>query len=117
MGLNVNLSEQVMTAIDQKVTDLSSLMRHPPKRNFLAAVILRHLVVTLDRFADEGFQAFIQRWRELDFVRGKRALLMLANDQISGKVMGIDQNGLLVLNVNGMDRKFSSGELSLRVTN
>ena len=117
IGINVHMPAKLTAVIDQEVTDLVSLMSCLPSRNSLIATILRHLMEMLDRFAGEGFSAFIQRWRKLDFVRDKNAVLILANDRISGTVTGIDQNGLLVLNVNGEDRKFSSGELSLRLVN
>lgn len=117
VGINVCMPVKITAAIDQKVTDLFRLMQCQPSRNLLAAIILRRLIDTLDRFTGEGFSAFIDKWRKLDFVRDKNAVLLLAHDQIPGRVMGIDDNGLLVLNVNGENRKFSSGELSLRLVN
>ena len=104
-------------AIDQKATDLKRLMQHRPSRNLLVAIVLSRLMITLDEFSKQGFSTFIDKWRRLDFVRDKNAVLLLANDRVSGRVMGIDENGLLVMSIEGEDRKFSSGELSLRVVN
>ena len=116
-GINVNMPEQIAALIEQGVTDINHLMQQLPSRNFLLAIILRHLMISLDTFASEGFSAFIEKWRKLDDVTNKNAVLILAKEKISGKVKGIDNNGFLILNVEGKECKFSSGELSLRVMN
>ena len=117
VGINVCMPENITTVIDQKVTDLSSVMQQRPSRNLLAALFLRRLVEALDTFTERGFSAFIDKWRGLDYVRDKNAVLLLAKNRVPGKVVGIDENGLLIMNVNGENRSFSSGELSLRVVN
>ena len=61
------------------------------------------------------FDLFVEKWRMLDYTAGKNAVLLRSGQQSSGRVIGIDENGLLIMSINGESRKFSSGELSLRL--
>lgn len=115
IGLNVDLSEEVMDCIGQPVTDLARLMKNPPLRNDVAGAIISETIDMLNVFATHGFAAFLQQWRDLDYARDKQATLMLPNKMIQGRVQGVDDNGMLVMLIEGQLKKFSSGELSLRI--
>lgn len=115
IGLNVDLPEQVIDCIGQPVTDLARLMEHPPSRNDVAGTIISETIDMLNVFATHGFAAFLQQWRELDYGCGKQATLMLSDKMIKGRVQGINDNGMLVMLIEGQLKEFSSGELSLRI--
>ena len=69
----------------------------------------------LGQYDSDGFDLFVEKWRMLDYTAGKNAVLLRSGQQSSGRVIGIDENGLLIMSINGESRKFSSGELSLRL--
>lgn len=116
IGVNVRLPERLERSLDRKVTDLERLLGPGVlSRNALAAAVVNRLVAMLDRFGREGFTAFIDEWRRLDACSGREALLLQGGRRRRGRVLGIDESGLLLMEVDGETRKFSSGELSLRV--
>ena len=116
VGVNVRLPEQLERTLDRRVTDLERVLAPAaPSRNNLAARLINALVAMLKQYGSDGFASFLEAWRELDYAAGREAVLLLAGQQIAGRVVGIDENGLLVMAMGEELRKFSSGELSLRI--
>lgn len=115
IGINVNLSEQTMLSILQPVTDISRISQQSISRNALTAILIEELLNMLEDYQAEGFASCIEEWRQLDALRGKQAELILPNSTLSGEILGIDENGLLLMSIDGETRSFSSGELSVRV--
>jgi len=116
VGVNMHLPEQLARSLDRRVTDLATLQGSAlPSRNRLAAAIIAGLASMLERYGREGFAAFISDWRRLDAGCDRDAVLLQGGRQSRGHIAGIDDNGLLIMIVEGERRKFSSGELSLRL--
>jgi BirA family biotin operon repressor/biotin-[acetyl-CoA-carboxylase] ligase len=116
VGINVHLPARLEQDIGRQVTDLRRLLAPAvPSRNVLAARLINKLINMLGEYDSDGFVAFKERWRRLDYTAGKNAILLQSGQQSSGRVVGIDENGLLIMSINGESRKFSSGELSLRL--
>ncbi|NKB37378.1 MAG: bifunctional biotin--[acetyl-CoA-carboxylase] ligase/biotin operon repressor BirA [Gammaproteobacteria bacterium] len=115
IGLNVNLPEKVFSDIEQPITDLRKLSGRAVSRNILAGNIIEKLWKMLGRFQTTGFKPFIEEWRNFDELKGHKGKLIMPNETLSGDILGIDDNGLLLMSINGETRSFSSGELSLRV--
>jgi BirA family biotin operon repressor/biotin-[acetyl-CoA-carboxylase] ligase len=116
IGINVHLPARLEHDIGRQVTDLRRLLAPAvPSRNILAARLINKLVAMLGKYDSDGFDSFRERWQKLDYTAGKNARLLRSGQQISGRVIGIDENGLLIMSINGESRKFSSGELSLRL--
>jgi BirA family biotin operon repressor/biotin-[acetyl-CoA-carboxylase] ligase len=115
IGINVNLPEQAFSAISQPATDISRLSQKTVSRNELSALLIEELLIMLEDYQENGFTSCIDEWRKLDAFKGKQADLVLPNETISGEIAGIDENGLLLMILDGEIKSFSSGELSLRV--
>lgn len=115
VGLNIALSDGVIRAIDQPVTDLRRHSRRDFTRNQLAADLISGLASMLREFDRFGFKPFINSWRELDYFQEKEADLIFADRRVRGTVKGIDENGLLIMDLQGKRQSFSHGELSLRL--
>lgn len=115
IGINIDLPEGVAAAIGQPVTDMRRILGQAPPRNRLAAAIIGDMLTLLGNYHRRGFEAYIEAWRRLDCSRDKIATLHRRGEDVSGRVVDIDENGNLVLEVAGDLRKFSSGDLSLRV--
>lgn len=114
IGINVRLPAQAHEMIGQPYTDLSSLTGSPPSRNSLVASIISETVVMLMDFNRHGFSRFIDEWRELDCFAGKNASLVFSDKILTGRVLGIENNGMLSMLINGRKKQFAGGELSLR---
>jgi len=114
IGINVRLPAQVHEIIGQPYTDLSSLTVPPPSRNSLVGSIISETVVMLMEFNRYGFSRFIDEWRKLDCFAGKDASLIFSDKILNGRVLGIENNGMLSMSINGRRKQFAGGELSLR---
>lgn len=114
IGINIHLPSHVNTTINQPFTDLSSIKDELPPRNALAGAVIKETLNMLEEFRHHGFSGFINEWRSLDYFAGKNASLVFPDRVITGRVLGIDQNGMLSMSINGRKKQFAGGELSLR---
>jgi BirA family transcriptional regulator, biotin operon repressor / biotin---[acetyl-CoA-carboxylase] ligase len=62
IGINRCLPADVVTAIDQPVTDLAAALAAPPPLDELALALLEELGKALRRFDAEGFAGFLDEW-------------------------------------------------------
>ena len=116
IGINVRLQAALERSLDRNVTDLQRLLpARVPARNDLAAALINALVGMLHGYQRDGFAAYREQWQALDYSAGKQAELLQQGRCSRGRVLGIDDNGLLLMQVDGATRRYSSGELSLRV--
>ncbi|MBF8268590.1 MAG: BPL/LPL catalytic protein [Gammaproteobacteria bacterium] len=114
IGINVRIPEQVHALIGQPFTDISRLVRTLPSRNQLVAAIISATIGMLIEFDRHGFSRFIDEWRRLDLFVGKEASLVFPDRTLNGRVLGIENNGMLAMSINGRKHQFAGGELSLR---
>ena len=69
----------------------------------------------LDRHQVDGFSALQAEWEQNHLWQGRSVSLIAGVNQIDGVVLGIDSQGALRLKVDGVEKVFSGGELSLRL--
>ncbi|MFT5131982.1 MAG: BirA family biotin operon repressor/biotin-[acetyl-CoA-carboxylase] ligase [Gammaproteobacteria bacterium] len=115
IGININLADKTLSTITQPVTDVNRIAGQSISRNVLSGILVDELLIMLEDYQNSGFSSCIEQWREFDTLSGQQADLILPNDIFSGEILGIDENGLLLMSVKGETKRFSSGELSLRV--
>jgi BirA family biotin operon repressor/biotin-[acetyl-CoA-carboxylase] ligase len=118
IGLNLRLHPSLRDGIDQAVTDLASISKQVPQRNRLFAAVLVELAQVLEEFAQRGFAPLRQEWTARHAYQGKAITLSSADGgAVSGRAVGVDEDGaLLVETARGVER-FVSGKLSLRAGN
>ncbi len=117
IGLNIRLDKTTKSGVDQPVTDLVDNFRQLPSRNRLASSIIGGQIAMLERIAAGSMGDYIREWKRLDCLTGKQAALRMPDQVVRGRVLGVDDHGLLLLETSGHTRKFSSGELSVRAIN
>lgn len=115
VGLNVRLPRGMEVAGDNQPADLSQCCAHPPARNEIVVVVVEELVDMLTALSAGKISAYRDEWRQHDLSIGHAAELRLAAESLHGHVLGISDAGLLRMSVNGVEREFASGELSLRL--
>ncbi len=115
LGLNVRMPAAQAAAIDQPWTDLAAVLETPPPRSALAARLLDHLLPALALFDREGLAPFLPRYAALDALRG-RAVAVHGGDGSThaGIALGVAEDGALRVDVEGAERRFHSGEVSVR---
>ena len=118
VGLNYRLNAHVKNRIDQATIDLCSIKADMASRNQVLGVALRHLAEVLSIFTRQGFCALRQEWLKLHAYQNKRvALRMPDNSEILGVVRDVSEEGMLILETASGERRFGSGEISLRPIN
>lgn len=115
IGLNLKLSKDIQTRIDQGAIDVFSIMGKMPDRNKLLAVLLINLVRVLRQFEHQGFASFKEEWRNHHLCENKPVVLHLPDGSSQeGMVRGIADDGSLMLRTAAGIRGYSSGEITLR---
>lgn len=118
LGLNLYLSDIAAQGITQAWTDVCKIQPNfAVSRNQLAASLLNHLLAVLADFETVGMMHYLDEWRQYDCLQGQAATLMIAEQSYPGIVLGIDNNGLLLLqHPDGKIQAFASGEVSFSRT-
>lgn len=86
-------------------------------RNKLAASLVNNMRSSLQVFEKEGLAPFIDRWSKLDNFINRPVKLLIGDREILGIARGIDQQGGLILEQNGIRKSWVGGEISLRPQN
>ncbi|KEQ13963.1 hypothetical protein GZ78_25270 [Endozoicomonas numazuensis] len=114
MGINVRLSEEQLKSIGQPAVDLFRVCDKSVSRNAVAGQLINTLTHLLDGFGQGGFRLFREQWCEYDAFRGKEVTLMASTRSVTGRCMGVDEQGGLLLETSSGIHVFNGGEVSLR---
>ncbi len=117
LGLNIQLRKESAGDIGQPWVDLKTIAKVSIERNKLVASLINAFVQTCNRFEQGGLKPFLPKWREYDRFAGKKAVLHLENESISGVIRGVDDYGALLLECDGKITRYHSGDVSLDVRN
>ena len=115
LGIGINVNMQVNDDIDQLWASMRSETGQPIDRNHLVAVLNQQLQHELARHARYGFAAFQEEWEQAHLWRGRPVSLVAGSTRIDGVARGVDGQGALRLEVDGVEKSYSGGELSLRL--
>ena len=113
IGINVNMKES--EAIDQQWTSMYLQTHNPVDRNALAIALSESLASFIHTLETNGFATLRAQWEAQHAWQGKSVHLISGTQTITGKVLGITDQGSLRLEVDGRPEVFSGGELSLRL--
>ncbi len=113
VGINVNMREA--HEVDQQWTSMHLEAGRAFDRNRLVAHLSGVLGKYLMRHQSEGFSALQAQWEQGHLWQGRSVSLIAGVNRIDGVVVGIDAQGALRLKVDGVEKVFSGGELSLRL--
>jgi len=115
LGIGINVNMQVNDDIDQLWASMRSETGQPIDRNHLVAVLNQQLQHELARHARYGFAAFQEEWEQAHLWQGRLVSLVAGSTRIDGVARGVDGQGALRLEVDGVEKSYSGGELSLRL--
>jgi BirA family biotin operon repressor/biotin-[acetyl-CoA-carboxylase] ligase len=115
IGVGINVNMQASTEVDQSWTSMRLERGVLTDRNELAAKISESLDALLAIHNKQGFTAFQAAWEQAHLWQGRPVTLLSGANAVEGVVLGIDALGALRLEVDGVERSFSGGELSLRL--
>ncbi|AZF23641.1 bifunctional biotin--[acetyl-CoA-carboxylase] ligase/biotin operon repressor BirA [Pseudomonas sp. R3-52-08] len=112
IGINVNMQK---AEVDQQWTSVQLETGSAADRNALVAQVSLQLQRYLDRHRESGFSALQEEWESNHAWQGRAVSLIAGVNRIDGVVLGVDRQGALRLSVDGVEKTYSGGELSLRL--
>jgi BirA family biotin operon repressor/biotin-[acetyl-CoA-carboxylase] ligase len=115
LGVGINVNMQSTNEVDQQWTSMNLEAGRVFDRNDLVAHMSTKLQQYLELHRASGFAAIQLEWEKYHLWQGRAVSLIAGVNQVDGVVMGIDRQGALRLKVDGVERFFSGGELSLRL--
>ena len=115
VGIGINVNMHKADAVDQQWTSMQLETGVPVDRNSLVARLGLQLQGYLARHKAEGFAALQGEWERGHAWQGRQVSLIAGVNQVDGVVLGVDHQGALRLNVDGVEKIYSGGELSLRL--
>lgn len=83
-------------------------------RNQLAACLIKELRAGFKLFVNEGLAPYLGRWEKLDNFINRPVKLIIGDKEIFGISRGIDAQGALLLEQEGVIKPWIGGEISLR---
>ncbi|OKP00704.1 bifunctional biotin--[acetyl-CoA-carboxylase] ligase/biotin operon repressor BirA [Xenorhabdus eapokensis] len=113
IGINISMNSDQQKSINQNWTNLQQ-SGTIIERNKLVAEIIVELKKALIQFENEGLASFTPRWFELDNFINRPVKLIIGDQEVHGIARGIDQQGALLLDINGVVTPYIGGEISLR---
>ncbi len=113
IGINISMSSDQQRSINQHWTNLQQ-SGTVVERNKLVAEIIVELKKALTQFEKEGLTPFMSRWFGLDNFINRNVKLIIGDREVYGVARGIDPQGALLLDINGVITPYIGGEISLR---
>lgn len=115
IGIGVNVNMSATTQVDQAWTSLRLELGPALDRNEVAISLSHNLAKYMEAHREGGFARFRDEWEQNHLWQNRHVTLLAGVNAISGVVLGIDDSGGLRLGLNGEEKIFSGGELSLRL--
>jgi BirA family biotin operon repressor/biotin-[acetyl-CoA-carboxylase] ligase len=110
MGINVNWPRSEMPAhIADAATSLADLAGHDVDRVALLGRLLEALEVEIA--AVEAEERMVDRYRQASWLDGRQVNVSLGAEELEGTALGVNDDGLLVLETDAGRRVLSSGEV------
>lgn len=115
VGLNINMPDNSLRAIDQPWVDANSIAGVRLDRNEVLACQLNEMIPLLRDFENAGFAAYRDRWQALDAYAGQDVFIKLGDERVVGTEQGVDSTGAIIVSTASGQRVFNGGEVSLRL--
>lgn len=115
LGIGINVNMQKAVDVDQQWTSVQLETGIPINRNYLVAQLSLRLQGYLHKHMTLGFAGLQEEWEQNHAWQGRAVSLIAGVNRIEGVVLGVDHQGALRLSVDGAEKIYSGGELSLRL--
>lgn len=113
MGLNVN-QEWFPEEVADKAASLRMISREKLDRVKLCAAMVDDVFSYCERYVSAGMDAIFDEYCANSVIIGKEIRVLNGKDAVSGICSGFTRQGELMLDVDGVQRTFLAGEVSVR---
>lgn len=118
IGLNVSLPQDSLNQITQAATSLEEALKNQTvNRETVVIKLMEKLLSHSEMFAQLPFQAFTQSWNRWDILNGQRVSFQHQNQEIEGKVDGIDKHGRIAILLESGIEYFTAADIKLKKSN
>lgn len=119
IGVNMRMPAAVRLELAERqavlIADVHEILRdRTPTRNVLAAAMIEELIAMLQVFGTSGFAPFAEEFRSLDILQHADVKILTGSETTFGAARGVDEDGSLLVDVDGELKSFVSGEVSVR---
>jgi len=114
IGLNIAMPAPSAEQITQPWTDLNSETGRIIDRNLLVAELIFSLTNRLQQHQKQGIGPLLVEWHKQDLFLNRHVKLITGQQQTQGIYRGVNEQGALLLEIDGATKVFYSGEVSLR---
>ena len=115
VGINLNLSKNVLQNIDQPAIDLVNASGQKINQSMLLGTTLKHMTEVLSTFESRGFIGLQDEWLSYHAYQNKPVKMLLPNGtEVIGTVKNVADDGILLVETSLGLQRFSAGEISLR---
>ena len=114
IGINVHMTKEEGRDIDQSWISLDEATDSINDRNEVVANLLNELFNLTISFSQEGFKPFKGDFENLDLLKGKMCNIIMDGHNRAVEVMGVNNNGELLVKDNSENLTLRYGEVSIR---
>lgn len=115
IGINVDLPKLVLERIDQPAIDLKHVSLAHINQSHLLGTVLKHLADVLRHFEQYGFVGLRDEWLQYHAYHNQSVRMLLPDGRdVEGAVIGVAEDGILLVETALGLQRFSAGEISLR---
>lgn len=116
VGIGINYTQpDTIDGCDYEVASLPILSKAPPSRETLIGDITARLLEAYALFMEHGWPMFADRWHAVDYLNGKQVRIINADKVEHAVAAGVDSNGALLVESEGVTKVVYSGDVSVRV--
>ena len=113
IGLNLVRDER-LAALGMGGTSLAASGATLPDRDVLLGRLALRVFASHERFLQDGWAAFADEWRELDWLDGREIDVHGPNGTERALATGVHDDGALRVRIGGTERALYSGDVSVR---
>ena len=121
IGLNIDLQEALELGVESdwahRAIDLKSIHPDHPQREVIVAAMIGSLHVTMATFATQGFAAFVDEWRQSDWLQGREVTVDQEDHRVTGIARGVDADGALLVDTQTGPVRIISGSILIADAN
>ncbi|MFL2698010.1 MAG: biotin--[acetyl-CoA-carboxylase] ligase [Gammaproteobacteria bacterium] len=116
IGINVKMTSESGSSIDQKWNSLNSYLNQNIDRSGIASIILKNILRLTIEFPIKGLKPYLEHFNEVSLLKGKECEVAINNELIVGKVGRVNEQGELLLLTNDKAIYLSSSEVNIKKT-
>lgn len=114
IGLNIQMSRS-QKEIEQPIHSLSDIVNESTTKTTIADLLWHNLFDALKKFEEHGFSFFQEMWLKHDLFLNKKVKLITDQEENIAIHRGVDEDGRLLLEINGVIVRHVSANVSLRL--